>query len=252
MTDLIDDIRTWLSVAKGDTPGHQFHGNQWTGGEGRTDVSPSQKAEAHRVAALVYQRAQRNEPEITREIQESCQQFGGTRDRSEFQGVSTALKGQSSIERKLLLDSHEYLETPKGAVDTAAENLSDALRYTIKFPTDKFSDGVKGVLGDFKTEGFETLKIKNFFDNNPGNSYRGINAVFRDTTTNQKFEVQFHTPESSSTIDKAHPIYEQARLLSPSSPGYSTAQQQMSSIWSSVPIPPGVESIGLATAKREL
>lgn len=240
-------VPNWIiasEILKGDTPGHEFHGNQYqTVASGSTASGTTR--EAHRIAGLLQNRAEKNEPEISREIRESCQQFGGTQIKPEY-----SVKGAGSIERKLILDSTEYLDTPTGTVQAAAANMGDTVRYTIQYPTDKFTDGVSKTLADFKTEGFEAVKVKNFFNSDPQNSYRGINCVFRDTASNQLFEVQFHTPESGDMVSQVHPMYESARLIAPSTPEYATAQQQMISMWQTVPIPAGVESIGKLSVKR--
>jgi hypothetical protein len=244
MSNLDSEILSWVRIAKGDVTGHDFHGNQYqtvaSGG------SPSAVIrEAHRVAGLLQARAQRNEPEISREIKETCQQFSGTQIKPD-----KSVKGADSIERKLILDSKEYLDTAKGSVQDAAANMGDTVRYTIQYPTDKFTEGVSKTLADFKTEGFEAVKVKNFFNDDPENSYRGINCVFRDTASNQMFEVQFHTPESGAMVSQVHPLYESARLLDPSTPEYTSAQKNMISMWQAVPIPAGVESIGKLSVKR--
>lgn len=232
-------------VAKGDKEGHEFHGNQYTGGKGEGGKPSSPPRNARQLASLLYQRAKKAEPEISREIDETCKQYGATRIKPEF-----VLKDEASIARKLEKDTSEYLDTKSGALQVAAENLGDTVRYTLQFPTEKFGEGVAKSLADFKTEGFEALKVKNFFNDDPQNSYRGINCVFRDTTTNQKFEVQFHTPESQAMVGEVHPIYEQVRLLDPSSQAYADGQAKMISMWQSVPIPAGVEGIGKLSVKK--
>jgi hypothetical protein len=244
MSSLDSEIFSWVRIAKGDAAGHAFHGNQYETGSGGSSTSTLIR-EAHRVASLLEVRANKNEPEISREIKESCEQFGGTQIKPE-----SSVKTASSIERKLILDSKEYLDTAKGSIQDAATNLGDTVRYTIQFSADKFADGVSKTLDDFKSEGFEAVKVKNFFNNDPQNSYRGINCVFRDTSSNQLFEVQFHTPESSFAVSVAHPLYEAARLLDPSTPEYASEQQKMISTWQGVPIPPGVENIGKLSVKR--
>ena len=248
----------YSKVTKGDVKGHDFHGNQWTEGEGggkstltseRTPKSEptreTYRRAANEMAGLLHDRAVKAEPQISREIDETCKQFGGERVKPEF-----VLKDEDSIQRKLIADAQEYLDTAKGQVAAAAENLGDAVRYTIKYPADKFTDSVTKSLADFKSEGFEVMKIKNFYNNDPQNAYRGINCVFRDTTTNEKFEVQFHTPESSSMVEAVHPIYEATRVLDKSSQEYADGQAKMIAMWQTVPIPAGVEGIGKVSVKK--
>jgi len=243
------------TVAKGDVAGHAFHGNQYETGESGTSAqsggsrqhsSDSAKPVAKKLAVLLHERAVKNEPEISREINETCQQTGGVRIKPEF-----VLKDVSSIQRKLLLDSSEYLDTAKGTVESASANIGDTVRYTIQYPTERFAEGVSKALSDFKTEGFDAIKVKNFFNDDPQNSYRGINCVFHDSTTNQLFEVQFHTAESLAMVDQVHPEYERVRLLDPTSQAYADGQAKMISMWQSVPTPTGMEGIGKYSVKKD-
>jgi len=260
-TDYIRNIFSILrrnEITKGDVTGHEFHGNQYTEGQGGgTSTMTSERPKggeptretyrraANEIAGFLHDRAIKTEPQISREIDETCQQFGGTRVKPEF-----VLKDEESIQRKLIADATEYLDNAKGQVETAGENLGDAVRYTIKFPTESFGGGVTKSLADFKSEGFEALKIKNFYNDDPQNSYRGINCVFRDTTTNQKFEVQFHTPESSAMTEAVHPIYEATRVLDKGSQEYADGQAKMIAMWQTVPTPSGLEGIGKISVKK--
>lgn len=257
-----------VPVAKGESDGHPFRGNQWTDGAGgfnaragggekpkkesssstkpKMELPSDQKGRAKLLAHALYLRAKKNEPEITREINETCKQFGGERIKPEF-----ALKSEPQTTRKLLGDAPEYLDTKVGQVEAAATNIADTVRYTIKFEGgENFTTSVKNALDDFENEGFEAVKIKNFYNADPENAYRGINCQFRDSTTNQLFEVQFHTPDSLKMVSEIHPVYEATRILDKTSDGYAEGQQKMISMWSSVPLPPGIESIGTRSVKR--
>ena len=47
MADQLDaEILEWILLAKGDRPGHDFHGNQYTTGLGAAGISASQSAAA--------------------------------------------------------------------------------------------------------------------------------------------------------------------------------------------------------------
>jgi hypothetical protein len=244
-------------AGSGDLPGHAFHGNQWMDGNGafnpsgkmskpKMELPSNQKGRAKLLAHSLYERAVKNEPEITREINETCQQFGGLRIKPEF-----ALKREENIAEKLVRDASEYLDTKVGQVEDAAVDLADTVRYTILFKNDEnFASTVQKALDDFRSEGFEAIKIKNFYNNEPENAYRGINCQFRQSTTNQLFEVQFHTPESLALIGPMHKQYEDVRQLDKTSPEYSAGMQDMANKWASVPLPPGIESVGTRSVKR--
>lgn len=231
-------------VEKGDVAGHAFHGNQWTL-NGMAGLSNSLRTHVRDVAQMLYIRASKNEPEISREIRETAQQFGGTQIKPEY-----SLKTPSSLETKLLREAPEYLDSKVGQIDDAAANVGDAVRFTLQYPDEKFAESVQSSLNDFKSEGFDAVNVKNYFNSDPTNTYRGINCVMRDTTSNQLFEVQFHTPESASTVNLTHDMYDSIKLADPSSPEYQAVNSQMAEIWGKVPIPTGIENIGSTTVKK--
>lgn len=45
--------------------------------------------------------------------------------------------------------------------------------------------------------------------------YRGVNSTWSDPATGQRFELQFHTPESLTAKEVAHPIYDLSRVADP-------------------------------------
>ena len=231
-------------VEKGDVIGHEFHGNQWTL-NGIAGLSGSLRTHVRDVAQMLYVRASKNEPEISREIRETAQQFGGKQIKPQF-----SLKTPSSLETKLLREAPEYLDSKVGQIDDAAANVGDAVRFTLQYPDEKFAENVQQSLNDFKSEGFDAVNVKNYFNSDPTNTYRGINCVMRDTTSNQLFEVQFHTPESASTVNLTHDMYDSIKLADPTSPEYQAVNSQMAAIWNKVPIPAGIESIGSTTVKK--
>ena len=235
-------------LEKGESAGHAFRGNQYTVGESGGASDSSRYRYARSIATKVVNRAIKNEPEISYQIEKAANQIGGTRIKPEF-----AIKSVKSTTRKIILNSKEYDESPKNAVETASTDIHDSLRYTIAIPDAKFAEGVQGAIASMKSAGFEVMDIKNYFNDNSQNSYRGINCNFRDSTTNQVFELQFHTPSSLAMIDTVHPIYEATRvIMDRSSDAYSAGQAKMIDLWSSIPIPPNVNDIGRMMVKKEI
>ena len=49
------EILAWLRLAKGDTPGHEFHGNQYTGGEGSGTEKTSRRPSTNGIIDAVNQ-----------------------------------------------------------------------------------------------------------------------------------------------------------------------------------------------------
>ena len=243
MTNRDQEIIDWILLAKGDIAGHVFHGNQWTHLPQQIEFM---KHYAPIVATAMFHRSQKNQTIIGKSISNIAMLTGGERVKPQF-----AIKSPDSLVSKLIRDAKEMLgNDAKDKIDTAAEQMGDAVRYTIKYPTEKFTDGVKQALDALQKAGYEPVKVKNFYNNDPENAYRGINSVFRDPVTNQKFEVQFHTPESYSQIEPCHKMYEANRELDKDTPEWQQGQADMIARWQTVPIPAGVESIGKVSVKK--
>jgi len=221
-------------VEKGDLVGHLFHGNQYTSG---IQVATF-------LASALYRRAAKNEPGITKEIAETATEVGAQRIKPD-----KVLKSADSLARKIALDARDFVGPKSEAEQQASLTVKDSIRYTLALDEKKFSDGVKSALTDLRKEGYETIAIRNYFNTDPHNSYKGINGLFRDPIKNQMFEVQFHTPESAAMATKTHGIYERIRDLNPKDPAYIKGQAKMVKMWAKVSIPAGVEDIGTRSIK---
>jgi hypothetical protein len=239
-------------LEKGDVVGHVFHGNQWQNGFGGGSSKSAIFRYSRVVAHQMYVRATTNEPDITAHLFKVANSTGGTPVKPEFR-----IKAEASLSRKIRSDAQDLMgvpgETPRSAIEKAGADIGDSLRYTISYPDAKFGAGVSETLKQMQdTFGYVPLKIKNYFNDDPGNSYRGINCVFKDPKTSQLFELQFHTPSSSAMVEEVHGLYEKYRVLDKSSDEYEAGQQQMRSLWGTVPIPPGAEGIGAHSVKKQL
>lgn len=221
-------------VEKGDLVGHLFHGNQYTSG---IQVATF-------LASALYRRAAKNEPGITKEIAETATEVGAQRIKPD-----KVLKSADSLARKITLDARDFVGPKSEAEQQASLTVKDSIRYTLALDEKKFSDGVKSALADLRKEGYETIAIRNYFNTDPHNSYKGINGLFRDPIKNQMFEVQFHTPESAAMATKTHGIYKRIRDLNPKDPAYIKGQAKMVKMWAKVSIPAGVEDIGTRSIK---
>ena len=91
-------------------------------------------------------------------------------------------------------------------------------------------------------DGYGPVKFKNTWGQ-PG--YQGINSFWRDPTTGQTFEIQFHTPESFGAKMQTHPLYEEERLPGTSPERAGELQQNQKHIFDSVPRPGDSSTISL-------
>ncbi len=151
----------------------------------------SERAREH--ATRIVEQATVSEKTITPTVQTMADRSGG-----KMVGLEHKLKEADSLTRKI--------ET--GA---SPDEIKDALRYTMTFSPNRFTEGVKSVFRQLDAMGFDTVKVKNTFE--PETVYKGINCAFKHEG-GQVFELQFHTPDSFFVKqDLNHDIYDVAREL---------------------------------------
>lgn len=167
--------------------------------------------------------ARRVEEVVTSDISNIASSKGGI-----MEGLEFRLKTKSSLVRKLFVDG---VNTP----------MNDVLRYTTTFEAESFTDGVFDVMKALQQKGYEIVNVKNTFEG--GAVYKGINTNLREPS-GQVFELQFHTPKSldvKQTIN--HPLYEEYRILDPTTPRAQELFQEMVQNSSKIPEPGNVQNI---------
>eukprot|EP01116_Phalansterium_solitarium_P000245 TRINITY_DN10145_c0_g1_i1.p1 TRINITY_DN10145_c0_g1~~TRINITY_DN10145_c0_g1_i1.p1 ORF type:complete len:669 (-),score=166.84 TRINITY_DN10145_c0_g1_i1:133-2139(-) len=203
------------------------------------------------------------EPTLTAALHKTAAATDGT-----LEGLQYRLKTRDSLLRKATADfleerqnffeslSGRYQKQPK-TIDEVVFLISDVLRYTIVFPTERYTPGTKNALKRLRNGGFKALKCKNYWE--PNDSYQGINCVLgheldESRTAGRKaprvfrVEVQFHTAESFEVKMTTHRLYELYRV---ETEPMRKAQiyQQLVSLADSPPMPPGVLQIKQLTSK---
>lgn len=179
-------------------------------------------------ADKIYQDARALEPEVTAFIKSFARALGG-----ELINLDFRIKSLESITRKL-----------KKIGDT---RISDALRYTMLFPTETYTPKVLESMQRLKDAGYEVIS-RNYWQ--PGDKYQGVNAnLIKDGVT---MELQFHTPESFASVAECHVLYEEFREI-PTKPDGSFAPpnaakaraiyKQIADKAARIPIPEGWEKI---------
>lgn len=120
----------------------------------------------------------------------------------ELAGWDFRVKGKESYMRKI---QNRY---ENGQTDYQA---SDIVRYTMVTGGDTLVSKLKRVTKDLAALGYETIEVNNFWLDTL-NPYNGINTVVK-TPNGQRFELQYHTPESLEVKEKMHALYEKKRVL---------------------------------------
>jgi hypothetical protein len=155
-----------------------------------------------------------------------------------LEGFSFRLKGQERLQEKIA--SAYETSSPDATIGEIAGHIPDAIRYTFCFSEHDYTAGYSGVKEGLEDRGYHMYKSKNSWDDP---EYKGINTRWI-TAEGQRFEVQFHTPESFHAKHQVtHEAYERIR-----DPGTSNVERRELSIFqrevsSWIPMPDGVSGI---------
>ncbi|WP_405613836.1 hypothetical protein [Streptomyces sp. NBC_00076] len=191
--------------------------------------------EANAAADDFMRRSQEAEPHIT----ESMQSIAGRVDNGKLIGLEYRLKGEDSLKRKLATDMLEDIGVDHGRV---LGDIKDSIRYTMEVPADRYTHGVQQAVDDLQAKGFENVTFKNTWDSA---GYKGINSTWRDPTSGQVFELQFHTADSFTAKMDGHVLYEKERLPGVSTDELAAIKLEQTELFGRVPVPHGAGEIRL-------
>jgi hypothetical protein len=158
--------------------------------------------------------------------------------RGRLEGFEFRLKGEERLEEKILTARES--SSPDASVTEIVQQIPDAIRYTFCFSMADYTAGYNDVMERLEERGYHIYKSRNFW---ASPEYKGINTGWV-TSEGQRFEVQFHTPESfHAKHDVTHEAYE--RIRDPATTAHerrdlSVFQREVSS---SVPVPKGASDI---------
>ena len=198
-----------------------------------TDEKPT-TAEAMRVAKLKLAKAQELEKKATPLVSGLAKEKGG-----ELHGLKYKLKTDKSLAEKIENDVAE-----KGiSHDEAADKINDAVRYTILFDRENFVERVTETQALLEEKGWRQYdtKYKNFFA--PGDAYDGYNTVVENVSTGERFELQYHTPESIAIKEKIHPWYKEFQNLPKGTPRRLELFENMRAEWENYERPVNWENL---------
>ncbi len=160
-------------------------------------LSPEQNAEAGKAHADLAD-------EAGRDILPALQRIEVADPRRHLAGLDHMVKGEDRLKEKLA----DYLRTPGVTVREALGEVPDAVRFTLCYGAEHYSDGVLADIERLKDEGYELIKLKNIWH---ADQYKGINSQWLRPETGTRFEMQFHTPPSLEAKELTHEAYERLR-----------------------------------------
>lgn len=178
-----------------------------------------------------YNQAVSKEPAITRFITETASATG-----MKPVGLQYRLKGKDSFLRKIRSNydsgGNEY-------------EIKDILRYTYTASPQDLTEKTLKSIEALRNKGYNTIEIKNTWVNK-NNPYKGINTTVI-SPVGQKFELQYHTPESFALKDgKLHELYEKQRMIvDDESDEFIRLQREMQELSKVLTVPDGIEKVKL-------
>jgi hypothetical protein len=166
--------------------------------DGGSYLTPDRHAEAVRTIGRVREA----EPAISADMRtiEQENRYGGW-----LEGFDHRIKGDDRLKEKVA----EKLEAePRLPVVEALREVADAIRYTFCFQPENYARGQYQIKEQLESRGYEMCYSKNSWTDL---EYKGINTRWI-TPDGQRFEVQFHTPESfHAKHHVTHIAYERIR-----------------------------------------
>jgi hypothetical protein len=186
----------WEPLEKHGEHDQRTHGSWANNAVADVEPEQGQSREAIALARGIRERAVAAEPAITKLVQAVADQSG-----AKLEGLSQRLKSTDSLARKIDQDADKEYQ---GDRNKAAEEISDANRYTISVNDNDYADTLKSTVLALEETGWK-VRVKNFWQS--GDPYDGVNVkAERDGI---KVEVQVHTPKSYQVKEKAlHDVYE--------------------------------------------
>lgn len=181
-----------------------------------------------------YNRIVRKEPAITSDLIKISNDTG-----VKMIGLEYRIKTKDSFLRKVDIESGHSLE--RQAINDTIGATNDVIRYTYQDNALTLVNSYRDVTRALEAKGYQITDVKNFWLNKR-NPYNGINCTFK-TSEGQKFEVQFHTPESYQVKDRIHKDYEKWRVLNAASPEATALRKKMMEQSRDMEVPAYIEEV---------
>lgn len=183
-------------------------------------------------AAMMFNRANSRDPEITGMMRRLADENGG-----EMEGLEFRVKQPKSLRRKIQKHIDTNREGTSDPIEVATK-LSDPLRYTMVYSEDKYTAGARNTLDSLMRQGY-TIQSKNYWV--PGDPYQGLNVALQ-TPDGFNVELQFHTRASLEVKERNHPLYERFRK-SDDNAERRRLYMEMARQASLIPVPEGIRTI---------
>jgi len=210
----------------------QRHQERWPRSEQKADRKEPRTA-IERQLADGCDKIQAAEKEITGKLRAiEAQQPGRT-----LIGLDFRLKGRDRLIEKTM---QAIAGKPGRSPEATLALMPDAVRYTFAYEARDYAIGVRRDTDRLRAAGFEMIKLKNYWSDP---EYKGINSQWRDGSTGQRFEVQFHTSISFEAKQVTHDAYERLRTGDVSDDEEAALEAFQRKVTARVPLPLGALDI---------
>jgi hypothetical protein len=154
-----------------------------------------------------------------------------------LEGFKHRLKGEDRLEEKV---AEKLGAEPRMTAATALREVGDAIRFTYCFQAESYTRGYYDIKERFESRGHEMCYSKNYWTDP---EYKGVNTRWM-TAAGQRFEVQFHTPDSFHAKHQVtHLAYERIRDTSTSRAERGELQAFQREVSSHIQVPDGAAEI---------
>jgi hypothetical protein len=175
-------------------------------------VAPDRRADERDEQRMALEKVSDREPAVSADIKrvETDAGCGGR-----LLGFDFRLKAADRLTEKV---AERLRREPDRDPERILGTIHDAIRYTFCLPQDSYTAGCEEIKGMLESRGYQMYQRKNSWSDS---EYKGLNTRWV-TPEGQRFEVQFHTPESfHAKHDVTHRAYERLRR-----PGVDPAERQ--------------------------
>lgn len=203
-------------------------------------------AKLHRPAVREARRliadASREAPAVEKALNDVAGKYGG-----QLIGLDFRVKSLDSLARKIRDGALRAPPgtTPAQAVREQADEIRDALRYTMQLDPAEYTKAYDDISATLAAQGYRSAKVKNGWaaDSPYGGTYKGINSSWV-TPSGQVFELQFHTAESFKMKQvRTHELYEEARKAGTSDARKAEINEILKQMNATLVTPAGAEGI---------
>jgi len=238
----VEAAYTWDAAALELRQAWEAHETKWpspedAGGDGDRHLNPEANAEVERCCGQIREIAENVITPAMRALESEDP------DRHLI-GLEHHLKGTERLKEKVAAALEEQPNlTPRQALSA----VPDAIRFTLSYSDQQYTAGLTADLERLTASGCELAKpLKNGWESD---QYKGINTQWREPTTAQLFEVQFHTQASFEAKQLSHAAYERIRNPQTSDAELPELEDFQRRVCAKIPIPPGATDIAYLPRK---